>query len=69
MNQTGTVQRFNKIKGYGFLIADSDNKELFVHFSEIQSEGYKELQVGARVSYILKKGEKGEFASQVHVLD
>ena len=69
MNQTGTVQRFNKIKGYGFLISDGDKQEVFVHFSEVQGTGYKELTIGQRVSYILKKGEKGEFATQVQVID
>jgi CspA family cold shock protein len=69
MNQTGTVQRFNKIKGYGFLISDENKREVFVHFSEVQETGYKELTVGQRVSYILKKGEKGEFATQVQVID
>lgn len=69
MNHTGTVQRFNKIKGYGFLISDENKREVFVHFSEVQETGYKELTVGQRVSYILKKGEKGEFATQVQVID
>lgn len=68
MKQTGTVKRFNKIKGYGFLATDVNNEEIFVHFSEVRSEGYKELAVGARVSYILKTGEKGCFATDVHVI-
>lgn len=69
MNQTGTVQRFNKIKGYGFIISDRDNQEVFVHFSEVQGTGYKELAIGQRVSYTSMKGEKGEFATQVQVID
>lgn len=68
MKQTGIVKRFNKIKGYGFLAADTDNQELFVHFSEVRSEGYKELAVGARVAYILNEGEKGSFATDVDVI-
>lgn len=69
INHTGTVQRFNKIKGYGFLLSDADKSEVFVHFSEVLGTGYKELTAGQRVSYILKKGEKGEFATQVQVID
>ncbi len=69
MNHTGTVKRFNKIKGYGFLTADADDKEIFIHFSEVQAAGYKELKVGERVSYVLNQGEKGEFATQVQVLN
>ena len=69
MKQTGIVQRFNKIKGYGFLRSDNDNQEVFVHFSEVQGTGYKELTVGQCVSYTLKKGEKGEFATEVQVID
>lgn len=67
--QKGTVIRFNKIKGYGFIQSDEGGEEIFVHFSEVQTEGYKALQVGQRISYLLKQGEKGEFATQVQVID
>lgn len=66
--QTGTVARFNKIKGYGFITPDNGGDEVFVHFSEIQSEGYKELQEGQRINYLLKQGERGEFATQVTII-
>lgn len=66
--QTGTVKRFNKVKGYGFITPDGKDNEVFVHFSEIQNEGYKELLEGQRVSYMLIKGDKGEFAKQVKVI-
>ena len=66
--QTGTVNRFNKIKGYGFIIADEGSNELFVHFSEVQTPGYKELKEGQRVSFELGKGDRGDFAKQVHVI-
>lgn len=62
---TGTVKRFNKIKGYGFIAPDNGGDEVFVHFSEIQLGGYRELKEGQRVSYELQKGERGEFATQV----
>lgn len=67
--QKGTVIRFNKIKGYGFIQSDKDNQEIFVHFSEVQTEGYKELQIGQRTSYTLQKGDKGEFATKVEIID
>ncbi len=66
--QTGTVKRFNKIKGYGFITPDDSDTEVFVHFSEVEIAGYKELQVGQRISYELQTGEKGEFATKVKIL-
>ncbi|WP_133138799.1 cold-shock protein [Legionella genomosp. 1] len=69
MTQTGTVQRFNKIKGYGFLLSDKDKQEVFVHFSEVLGTGYKELTIGQRVSFTLNEGERGGFATQVQVID
>jgi len=67
--QTGTVIRFNKIKGYGFITPDNGDTEVFVHFSEVQTPGYKELKEGQLVSYILKQGERGDFASQVQLIE
>lgn len=66
--QTGTVIRFNKIKGYGFISSDVGGKEVFVHFSDIETTGYKELKEGQRVNYVLKQGERGEFATEVCVV-
>lgn len=66
--QIGTVIRFNKIKGYGFISPDSGGQEVFVHFSEVQAAGYKELIEGQRVNYVLKQGDRGEFATQVSVI-
>ena len=67
--QTGTVKRFNKIKGYGFITPDSSDAEIFVHFSEVQTQGYKELKEGQRVSYVAAQGERGEFATKVMIID
>lgn len=64
----GTVKRFNKIKGYGFITPDDSDKEVFVHFSEIELAGYKELKVGQRISYELEQGDRGEFATKVKIL-
>ena len=66
--QTGTVKRFNKIKGYGFITPDAGENEVFVHFSEVQSEGYKELKEGQRINYLLAQGDRGQYATQVMVI-
>jgi CspA family cold shock protein len=66
---TGTVNRFNKIKGYGFITSDEEKGEIFVHFSEVQSAGYRELKAGQRVSYTLEKGERGDFATKVTIIN
>jgi cold shock protein len=65
---TGTVKRFNKIKGYGFISPDDSKEEVFVHFSELQISGYKELKEGQRIRYILAKGERGEYATKVELI-
>ncbi len=66
---TGTVKRFNKIKGYGFIAADGSDNEVFVHFSEVDMAGYKELKEGQRISFTLAQGERGEFATKVKLID
>jgi CspA family cold shock protein len=66
--QTGIVKRFNKIKGYGFIAPDNGGNEVFVHFSQVEMAGYKELQPGQHISYELEKGERGEFATKVKIL-
>jgi cold shock protein len=62
--ETGTVKWFNAQKGYGF-IERENGPDVFVHHSEIQAEGYRELTEGARVSFIVTQGQKGPQASQV----
>jgi len=66
--ETGIVKRFNKIKGYGFITPDSEDKEVFVHFSEIKTEGYKDLTIGQRVQFNLVMSERGECAKQVEII-
>lgn len=66
--QFGTVNRFNKIKGYGFITPDTGESEVFVHFSEIEVSGYKELKENQRISYVLKEGDKGPFATEVEII-
>ena len=61
---TGKVKWFNAAKGYGFITGD-DGKEVFVHFSSIQSEGYKTLDDGQAVEYDVNDGDKGPQAVNV----
>ena len=61
---TGKVKWFNAAKGYGFITGD-DGKEVFVHFSAIQVDGYKTLDEGQAVEYEVNDGEKGPQAVNV----
>lgn len=61
---TGKVKWFNAAKGYGFITGD-DGKEVFVHFSAIQSDGYKTLDEGQAVEYEVNDGDKGPQAVDV----
>ncbi len=63
----GTVKWFNNTKGYGFIQSD-EGGDVFVHQTEIQTEGYRSLQEGTRVQFELTQGEKGPKAAQVRVL-
>ncbi len=62
---TGTVKWFNDDKGFGFITPDEPGKDLFVHHSSINAEGYKSLAEGARVSYDTEQGPKGPAAANV----
>jgi CspA family cold shock protein len=64
MKENGTVKWFNAAKGYGFLARES-GEDVFVHYSAIESSGYRTLEEGARVSFVVKKGPKGLQAEQV----
>lgn len=64
----GTVRWFNNAKGYGFLGRNDGGKDVFTHFSSIQSDGYKSLKEGQAVSFDIIEGDKGPQADQVNVL-
>ncbi|MEX0680669.1 MAG: cold shock domain-containing protein [Balneolales bacterium] len=62
--ETGVVKWFNGGKGFGF-INRSSGDDIFVHFSEIQDEGYKSLDEGDNVEFTVAEGEKGLYAKEV----
>jgi len=64
----GTVKWFSSEKGYGFITPDDGGKDLFVHFSAIQADGYKSLNEGDKVEYEESEGRKGPQAANVRVL-
>ncbi len=61
---TGTVKWFNASKGYGF-IAREGGKDVFVHYSAIQMDGYRALSEGDQVEFTIEEGQKGPQAVQV----
>lgn len=63
----GTVKWFNSEKGFGFITGE-DGKDVFAHFSQINSEGYKSLQEGQKVSYNVVQGPKGPQAENITIL-
>lgn len=65
----GTVKWFNNAKGFGFIGPEDGSKDLFVHYSAIQSDGYKALHEGQRVEYEITQGAKGLQADKVKLLD
>jgi CspA family cold shock protein len=62
---TGTVKWFSSEKGYGFITPDDGSPDVFVHFSAIAGEGYKNLEEGQKVEYEVTQGQKGPQASSV----
>jgi len=64
----GTVKWFNGTKGYGFIEREG-GPDVFVHFSAIQGEGFKNLQEGQKVEFAVEQGPKGPQASNVVVLN
>jgi CspA family cold shock protein len=65
---TGTVKWFSDEKGYGFITPDDSGKDLFVHHSAIQSDGYRSLAEGAKVQYDAEQGPKGPQAVNVQAI-
>ena len=64
---TGTVKWFNNAKGYGFILSDEDQSDVFAHFTAIEMDGYRTLKAGQQVSYELVDGDKGAQAVNITV--
>jgi len=64
---TGTVKFFNAEKGFGFISREGGD-DVFVHFSNIQADGYKSLDEGQKVEFDITKGQKGDQAENVRVI-
>jgi CspA family cold shock protein len=62
--ETGTVKWFNDAKGFGF-ISRENGEDVFVHFRAIQTQGFKCLQEGQKVTFVVTQGQKGLQADQV----
>ncbi|MEK6755161.1 MAG: cold shock domain-containing protein [Bacteroidota bacterium] len=62
---TGTVKWFDAKKGFGFITPDDGSKDLFVHHSEINTEGYASLDDGQKVEFEIGEGKKGPCATNV----
>jgi CspA family cold shock protein len=61
----GTVKWFNGEKGYGFIAPDDESDDVFVHHTAIQGEGFRNLDEGERVEFIVEQGPKGLQATTV----
>jgi cold shock protein len=66
--EQGTVKWFNDAKGFGFITPQNGGADIFVHFSSIQSDGFKSLREGQNVQFEVGKGPKGPQAENVRPL-
>ncbi|MEJ2391660.1 MAG: cold-shock protein [Gammaproteobacteria bacterium] len=65
---TGTVKWFNESKGFGFITPADGSKDVFVHFSAIQADGFRTLQEGQQVEFETENGPKGPQAAKVKIV-
>ena len=66
---TGIVRFFDNKKGYGFITPDGGGDDHFVHFKEIQMEGFKKLREGQHVRFVSVTGPKGQQATGVEIIE
>ncbi len=65
---TGTVKWFDEAKGFGFITQENGGKDVFVHFRAIKSDGFRSLNEGQNVEFVVEQGNKGPQAADVVVL-
>ena len=65
----GKVKWFNNAKGYGFILADDSNEDLFAHYSTIQMDGYRTLKAGQAVEFDTQPGDKGVHAVNIRAFE
>ncbi|HAB55127.1 MAG TPA: hypothetical protein DCE61_01795 [Cellvibrionales bacterium] len=66
--QTGVVKWFNNAKGYGFILTDIENKDVFAHYSAVEMDGYRTLKAGQCVAFQAVDGPKGLHAASITIL-
>jgi CspA family cold shock protein len=69
MSNKGTIKWFSNAKGFGFILPDNGEGDIFVHYSAINVEGYKTLKAGQYVSYDTERGDKGIHAINIQPFD
>ena len=65
LRATGSVKWFSESRGYGFITPEGTQDDVFVHFSDIQQDGFKTLQTGQQVEFDLVEGQTGRHAANV----
>lgn len=65
----GVVKWFNPTKGFGFISPAEGTSDLFVHYSDIQGEGYKRLNEGDKVEFEVIEGDRGQKATNVKIIE
>ncbi|WP_278440443.1 cold shock domain-containing protein CspD [Pseudomonas oryzihabitans] len=66
---SGKVKWFNNAKGYGFIVADNSDEDLFAHYSAIQMDGYRTLKAGQAVNFNIVQGPKGLHAVEIRAAE
>lgn len=68
MSTTGTVKWFNDEKGFGFIAQENGGPDVFAHFRQIKSDGFRSLQEGQQVRFVVTQGQKGPQAEDIEVI-